>query len=302
MLKIWFMATRPWSFTASFVPVALGAALAWTEGSFDLGLFLLTAAGGTIVHAATNLINTYGDYMNGVDTVESAVTNPQLVTGVLKPATMKRVGIGAFAVASAIGLVLAYLCGWPVLAVGCLGVVAGYGYTAGIWPYKYKGLGSICVFFLMGPLMVWPSYYIQTGKFSLLPVLVSLPVAMLVAAILHANDIRDVVCDQAAEIKTLALGLGTRASLLLYYGLLAGAYVCLVALVAAGVLPSTALLALVTAPVAIGLLRSAREGVDGSREKMQWLEANTAGFHFKFGLLMIAGLLVHPYFGRWLGQ
>jgi 1,4-dihydroxy-2-naphthoate octaprenyltransferase len=302
MLKIWFMAMRPWSFTASFVPVALGAALAWTEGSFDLGLFLLTVAGGTTVHAGTNLINTYGDYMSGVDTVESAVTNPQLVTGVIKPESMKRAGIGAFALASAVGLVLTYLCGWPVLAVGCLGVIAGYGYTAGVWPYKYKGLGSIFVFFLMGPLMVWPAYYIQTGKFSLAPVLVSLPVAMLVAAILHANDIRDVVCDRAAGIRTLALNIGTGTSLLLYDGLLAGAYLCLVVLVAAGILPAAALLALLTAPVAVGLVRSAREGVDGSLEKMQWLEANTAGFHFKFGLLMIAGMLVHPYLGRWLGQ
>ncbi len=302
MIKIWFMAMRPWSFTASFVPVALGAALAWTEGSFAPGLFVLTVAGGTLVHAGTNLINTYGDYMSGVDTVESAATNPQLVTGVLKPASVKRAGIGAFAAAAVIGVALAYLCGWPVLAVGGLGVLAGYGYTAGIWPYKYKGLGSIGVFFLMGPLMVWPAYYIQTGQYSLVPVLVSLPVAMLVAAILHANDIRDVVCDRAADIRTLALNIGTGASLLLYYGLLAGAYFCLVVLVAAGVLPATALMALLTAPVAAGLLRSAREGVAGCRDKMQWLEANTAGCHFKFGLLMILGLLVHPYFGRWLGQ
>lgn len=301
VIGIWFLAMRPWSFTASFVPVALGAALAWSEGFFHPGLFLLTLAGGVSVHAGTNLINTYGDFMSGVDTVESAVTNPQLVSGVLKPESMKRVGIAAFAFASLLGLVLTYFCGWPVFVIGCLGVVAGYSYTAGIFPYKYKGLGSIMVFFLMGPLMVWPAYFIQTGKYGLVPVLVSLPVAMLVAAILHANDIRDVAFDSAAGIKTLAMKVGLRASLLIYYGLLAGAYVALAALAAAGLVPNAVLLTLVLAPAAAKLFRGAAEGAKGNLPLMQMLEKNTAQFHFNFGVLMIVGIIVHPHLVRWLG-
>jgi 1,4-dihydroxy-2-naphthoate octaprenyltransferase len=152
----------------------------------------------------------------------------------------------------------------------------------------------------MGPLMVWPSYFIQTGQYSLAPVLASLPVAMLVAAILHANDIRDVVCDRAAGIRTLAMAVGLRMSLLLYYGLCGGAFLGLAALVAAGVLPYATLLTLVLAPAAARLCRSAAEGAKGEVGKMQVLEPNTAQFHFNFGVLMILGIIVFPLLERWV--
>ena len=157
MFKAWFIAMRPWSFTAAFVPVAVGTALAWSQGFFQPGLFFLTSLGAVLMQAGTNFINTYGDYCSGVDTVESAHTCPQLVTGAMRPADMKRAGFLAFGVAVAIGLALSWLCGWEILVIGLVGVLGGYTYTAGPCPFKYRGLGSIFVFFLMGPLMVWPA-------------------------------------------------------------------------------------------------------------------------------------------------
>jgi 1,4-dihydroxy-2-naphthoate octaprenyltransferase len=299
MIKIWFLAMRPWSFTASFVPIALGAALAATEGSFNIYLFILTLVGGVIIHAGTNLINTYGDYIRGVDTIESALTCPQLVTGVLKPRSVKLAGIIAFCVAGVPGILLTWLCGWPVFAIGSIGIIAGYCYTAGIYPYKYKGLGSILVFFLMGPLLVWPSYYIQTGQYSLIPILVSLPVGLLVSAILHSNDIRDIFFDKAAGIKTFALSIGFRKSLILYYALYAGAYIGLITLVAYGVLPNGVLLTLLLVPVIIKMFRCAYEGMKGSDEKIKQLEPRAASFHFKFGILLILGLLIPTFLDRW---
>ncbi len=224
MLKIWFLALRPWSFTASFIPVALGTALAAGQGFFDAGLFALTLLAGIAMQAGTNLINTYGDYQSGVDTVEAAVTCPQLVTGLLTPPAVKRAGIACFGLASVIGLGLARLRGWPIIIIGLIGLIGGYCYTAG-FSYKYKGLGSIMVFFLMGPLMTWPAYFIQTAQYSWLPVLVSLPIGFLVADILHANDLRDMVFDRQAGIHTLALFLGRRKSLLLHHSLPAASFV-----------------------------------------------------------------------------
>ena len=299
MLKIWLLALRPWSFTAAFVPVALGAALAGYQGSFDPGLFLLTLTGGVAMQAGTNLINTYGDYISGVDTIESATTCPQLVSGVLQPGAVKLAGISCFAFAVAIGMWLTYLCGWPVIIAGLIGLVGGYCYTAG-FAYKYKGLGSIMVFFLMGPLMAWPSYFIQTGQYSWLPVWVSLPVGFLVAAILHSNDLRDMSFDREAGIKTLALFLGLRASITLYYFLYLASFVCLIGLVVLAVLPLMAILPLLLIPSAIKMFSQARVAAKGSREAMLLLEATAAQFHFKFGLLLIAGLTAHSFTHGWL--
>ncbi|HMM22307.1 MAG TPA: 1,4-dihydroxy-2-naphthoate octaprenyltransferase [Selenomonadales bacterium] len=298
MIRTWFLAMRPWSFTAAAVPVTLGAVLAWSEGSFSLPLFLLTLVGGIAVQAGTNLINTYGDFITGVDTVESARTCPQLVRGMIAPGAMRMAGILTFSFAGIIGLLLTYLCGWPVLAFGLLGIVAGYCYTAGFCPYKYLGLGSVLVFFLMGPLMVWPAYFIQTGQLSWLPVWASLPVSFLVAGILHANDIRDMREDRRAGIHTLALFLGVKRSLALYYALYTAAYTSLIGLIALTIVPWTAALPVVLLPASMKLLGLARDAVKGAETKLQLLEPISAKLHFQFGLLLVVGLALHPFLQR----
>ncbi|MDR3588273.1 MAG: 1,4-dihydroxy-2-naphthoate octaprenyltransferase [Negativicutes bacterium] len=299
MFKTWFLALRPWSFTAAFVPVALGAALAGDQGSFDPWLFLLTLTGGIAMQAGTNLINTYGDYIAGVDTIDSAVTCPQLVSGTLQPGDVKKAGIGCFSFALAIGLWLTYLCGWPVIIAGLIGLVGGYCYTAG-FAYKYQGLGSVMVFFLMGPLMAWPSYFIQTGQFSWLPIWVSLPVGFLVAAILHSNDLRDMAFDREAGIRTLALYLGLRAAMTLYYFLYLASFVCLIGLVALALLPVLAIMPLLLIPSVLRLFSQATVAAKGSREAMLLLEGAAAQFHFRFGLLLIVGLTAHSLAQGWL--
>lgn len=299
MLKVWLLAVRPWSFTAAFVPVALGGALAWSEGTFNLWFFILTLFGGVCLQAGTNLINTYGDYISGVDTIESAKTCPQLVTGMIKPDSMKMAGILVFSLAAVIGLLLAYLRGWEVLAFGVVGLLGGYCYTAGASPYKYLGLGPLFVFFLMGPLMAWPAYFIQTGKHSWIPILAAIPISFLVTGILHANDIRDIAEDRKAGIRTLAMILGFKKSLVLYYMLYAAAYLCLVALVIIGLLPWTAVLPLALVPMVVGVLRRVYIGGKDAGAKFDRLEAEAAGIHFQFGMLMLLGLLVSPYVSRW---
>jgi len=300
MLKAWFMAMRPWSFTAAFVPVALGTALAWEQGYFHPGLFLLTAIGGICVQAGTNFINTYGDYCSGVDTVESAHTCPQLVTGAMRPVAMKQAGQIAFALAAVIGLTLAWLCGWEVLAVGLLGILGGYTYTAGPIPYKYKGVGSFAVFFLMGPLMVWPAWFIQTGHYSWLPVLVSLPVGFLVAAILNGNDVRDIAHDRAAGIITPATQFGRLSGLGLQRFLYLAAFFSLVALIALDLLPFTALLPLLLLPPLKNAFQAIGEAAAGKQAALLQLEAMAAGFHFQFGILFTAGVALHRLVGKGL--
>lgn len=299
MFRIWFIAMRPWSFTAAFIPIALGSALAWSEGTFSIGLFLLTLFGGVCMQAGTNLINTYGDYMAGVDTIESARTCPQLVAGVLKPDSMRRAGLIAFSLAGAIGFLLSYLCGPEVLVVGVIGLLGGYCYTAGAWPYKYQGLGPLFVFFLMGPLMTWPAYFIQTGQFTMVPIAASIPVGFLVTGIIHANDLRDIMEDRKAGIKTVALHLGFGKSVVLYAFLYAAAYACLVLFIFQGWLPGTAILPLLLMPMVLTVLRRAFAASKGAYEQLSRLEADSAGLHFQFGLLLITGLLAAPYVGRW---
>ncbi len=295
MLKAWFIAMRPWSFTAAFVPVAVGTALAWSQGFFHPGLFLLTSLGAVLMQAGTNFINTYGDYCSGVDTVESAHTCPQLVNGAMRPADMKRAGFLAFGAAGAIGLVLSWLCGWEILVIGLVGVLGGYTYTAGPCPFKYRGLGSVFVFFLMGPLMAWPAWFIQTGGHSWLPALVSLPVGFLVSAILNGNDVRDIGHDRSAGIETLATKLGGMSGLQLQRLLYRAAFLCLLLLFVLKLLPVTALLPFILLPAFRKTMLTIRNAEAGQVEALLQLEKMAAAFHFQFGILLAVGLALSPW-------
>lgn len=296
-MQHWWGVFRPWSFTATFIPVSFGAALAWNEGSFDLFLFLLTLAGGICVHAGTNLMNTYGDFITGVDTVESA-SHLQVVSGLIDPKKVKAAGWICFSLAAILGLWLTSLRGWPVMASGLLGVFFGYFYTMGPHPYKYYGLGPIVIFFLMGPCMVWPSYYIQTGHSSWLPVWASLPICFLISGFHHANDMRDMKYDAAAGIKTLALILGGKVSLKLFHCLFIGAFLSTILLLLTGVLPWSALLPLFLWPQALKIFSDARYAFWHQPDKLHGLEAVAAGFHFKFGSLLVLGTTLHPWLSR----
>ncbi len=278
----WFYVTRPWSFTASAIPVLLGGMLAAHAGYWHSGLFLLTLAGGMLLHAAANLWNTWGDFVHGVDTPESSAgTNPWLVLGQLKPEAVRKAAWLALAAALGVGIWLTWLCGAVVPLFGITGVLGGYAYTCGKKPYKYLALGPFMVFLLMGPLMVLPAWLIQGAGLNPAPLLLSLPVACLVTAIMHANDMRDVRHDRAAGIRTVALWLGPEKSRRLYAGLCLAAYLLVVLSVALKQAPLGALLIFALLPAHIRVLR---------QMDVPALEGISAKFHCLFGALLILGL------------
>lgn len=254
-MKKWLLATRPWSFTASVIPLTLGAALAWASDAAHAGLFLLTLLGGVAVQTGTNMLNTYGDYRSGVDTEASAHGESPILLGLISPEAMRRGGLICLVRGLCRGHRARVRLRLAILAFGLVGIAGGYGYTSGFWPYKYHACGPIMVFLLMGPLMALPAYYIQGGSLDWRPFLASLPIACLVTSIMHANDIRDIAHDREAGITTLAMLLGRRKALYLYAALCVGAYGVLLLLAAFGVLPLSGLLPFVLAP---GLWRTLR--------------------------------------------
>ncbi len=288
-VRVWWMATRPFSFTASLVPVTLGAVLAAYDGYLDLWLFALTLVGSVLIHAGTNLANDYFDWKKGADTPESLGPNRALQEGMLTP---QQVFVGAlvcFGAGSLIGLYLVAMRGVFILLLGILSVLAGWFYTAGPKAFAYIGLGEVVVFIFMGPAMVIGSYYVQAQAAPLHVVLLSLPIGFLVAAILHANNMRDLEGDLAKNKRTLANILGRQASKWEYLVLVGGSFVVLVALVAIGYAPLLALLPLLVLPMGISLVRRAF-ATDEPRKLNRVLRA-TASLHGWFGWLMILGFV-----------
>jgi 1,4-dihydroxy-2-naphthoate octaprenyltransferase len=301
-LRVWWRATRPFSFTATLVPVALGAALApapslsgAAPGPLDspparLALFALTLVGALGVHAGANMINDYYDHRNGLDNAASLGPSKTIQEGLLTPPQMLGGGLAAFALGALLGLALVALRGPAILWLGLVCLPLAFFYTGSPLRLAYHGLGELLVAIFMGPVMILGAYYVQAGRFDLAPALSSLPVALLVAAIMHANNLRDIEPDRARGKVTVANLLGPARAAWEYHLLVLGAYALVAALVAARVLSPGALLILLTLPLALSLVR--RVAATQEPVALNAVLRRTAALHARFGLLLIAGVLL----------
>ena len=290
-LAIWIEATRPYSFTASVTPVLIGSVLAVIDGPFSFGRFLLALIGSLFIHIGANLINDYYDHLSGVDTLESMSGSQVIQRGLLTPGEMYWGGIATFGIGSVCGLLLVALCGWPILVLGIVSVLAGYFYTANPLPLAYKALGEATVFVFMGPVIVVGAYYVQREVFALAPFLISLPVGCLVASILHTNNIRDLNFDVAHGKHTLATMIGRQAANWELAILVYGAYVITVALIVLGYAPWTVAFTFLTLRHAIPAVRIAftKDTVAELNEALMC----TIKAHLEYGVLLILALLLN---------
>jgi len=289
--RTWLQAVRAFSFPASIVPGLVGAAMAahW-PGPVAWWLLPPVLIASVLIHAATNLVSDYFDFVKGLDRDYTYGSSGVLVAGRLTPRQVLLGSILLFALVAAIGLGFVWLRGWPILVLGLVGILGGWFYTADPLGYKYIALGDPLVFLLMGPLMVIGAFYMLTGSYTHAVLVASLPIGCLVAAILDANNIRDVEHDRHAHIRTIASLLGPRRSRLEYYALLAAAYVVVGAVVVTARHSAWTLIVLASAPLAWRAARILHRSRPGDATAIATLDVQTARLHLAFGLLWAGGL------------
>jgi 1,4-dihydroxy-2-naphthoate polyprenyltransferase len=291
-LGAWVEITRPFSFTASTVPVAAAGALAALDGRLHWPLFLGALIAALLLHVGTNVTNEIYDVRKGIDSITSPRASHALLKGRLAEREAFALAAVAFAAGAAVGLWLVAARGWPVAVLGLLGLIGGFGYTAPPLEYKFHALGPPLVFLLMGPLMVVGAYYVTSGAWSWEALLVSLPVGLLVTAILHGNEWRDVSEDARAGISTLSIRTGRRAAHALYLALVIGAYLVLSLAVAVQALPAQSLLAMLSLPLLVRAIRASELGASGQQRAIAMIDMETAQLHAAFGFLLAAGIAI----------
>ena len=287
---------RPFAYTASIVPVAAGGALAWVDGRFDLGLFMGALVGAVLLHSGTNVVNEVYDVRRGVDTITSPRASHAVLKGrISEHGALRLVGL-FFLVAVLVGLALTAVRGWPIVALGLAGLAGGYFYTAPPFEYKYRGLGVPLVFLLMGPLMTVGAYYAVSGAWSVQALVLSVPVGLLVAAILHGNEWRDISEDTRAGIVTLSARIGAGMAHYGYVALVVGAYMALGVAVAFDWLPPATMIAVLSLPLLAQVMRSAELGASGQARAIAMIDLQTARLHLAFGALLVLGLVLRGSF------
>jgi 1,4-dihydroxy-2-naphthoate octaprenyltransferase len=303
MPPLWVVKTRAPFLTASIIPILLGTLIAWARsGDFYPGYFLLTLVGGVCLQAGINMTNDYFDHTWGSDEVNVEFANPftggsrLIQMGIVSPKTMLWQGLAFLAAGGLIGLFLAYTRGWTVLWLGLFGALTGYFYTAPPIRLVATGFGELFIGLDFGVLMVLGAYYTQATALSLEAAVASLPVALLIAAVLYINEFQDMQADQAVGKNQIVVRLGRRRATIGYGLLMIATYGSLILGVAlAGVSPF-ALLGLLTVPLAWQAYRVAWANYD---DPAALVPANAATIknHMSTGLLMSLGYVVQLIVG-----
>ena len=208
MISSWLLASRPKTLVIAVVPVLIGVAYASRFAPVDGMLFACVLLSAVFIQIGTNLANDYGDYKSGADTVKRV--GPVRVTqaGLIKPAHVRLGFITAYGIAIAFGIPLILKGGWPILAIGAAGILAGWAYTNGPYPLGYNGLGELFVLLFFGILAVAGTSYLLVGGWSAESFWMGLAPGLQASAILVANNVRDIETDRAAGKRTLAAAFG----------------------------------------------------------------------------------------------
>ena len=286
--KEWLIATRPWSFPASAMPILVTCAyLFWKGENVDWLIGLLTLVNVVVFHASGNCWSDYKDFVSGVDR-EDTIGGLSITSGEFAPKEIKRLALSLLVVAVLLSAVLIYLKGITVLWF----VAAGALLTL-LYPWlKYHALGDVDIFLTYSLLPIFGTSYVVTGVLNPAVLWLTLPIGLITVGILHANNIRDIEHDKRAGIHTLAMLLGKKVSVFLYctYMLLPFIWVIVTAIL--GIFPMWSLFVLVALKPALDNIAKAvrypREGMAA----MNGVDEKTAQLQLAFSLILTLSLVI----------
>jgi 1,4-dihydroxy-2-naphthoate octaprenyltransferase len=295
--------TRAPFLTAITVPVLLGTAIAWREGVFYGGYFVLTLLGAICIQVGLDMSNDYFDHLSGNDAINRELTpfsggSRVIQDGVLSARGVLTGSLLAYLIGISIGLYLAWVRGWPILWLGLIGVFLAFFHNAPpVNLYRLApGTGELAVGIGFGPLAVLGAHYVQAQRLSYEALWVSIPIGLLIAAVLYINEFPDHDADRSVGKKTLVVVLGRERAVWGYVVLLVAAYAMTVIGVALSVLPVTTLIVLISLPLSYRAIRNAVRFHSNTQQLIP-TNAATIQIHLFTGLLLCLGYIIARLLG-----
>jgi 1,4-dihydroxy-2-naphthoate octaprenyltransferase len=123
----------------------------------------------------------------------------------------------------------------------------------------------------------------------------SIPLGLLITGILQANNLRDIIHDRQANIKTLATVFGGGFAKGEYVFLILGAYLTVVALVVLNILSVWALLVFLSLPIALKNMNMIKGVKIEDTGKIAMLDAMTAQLTLVFGVLLSISIIITKF-------
>ncbi len=293
----WVKVAHPWAIPASASPALIGFSYVFylhetgTLADVNWSFGVLAILGAIIFHLAGNLISEYHDYMSGVDIKEKTGPERLIVKGLFKPKTVLYYGYVVLTVGVLLGVYLLLHTGLPMLAFGFIGVISSTLY----YRFKYVALGDLIIFISYGMAIALGVAYVMTVQIIWPTLLVVAPTGLLVVAILHANNTRDMLQDKAAGIRTQAMRLGVEGSQVVYQTILLLAYMLVAMAVWMRFLPSLSFVVLLSFPLVMRNIRLMKKVTLEDLGIIRFLDTDTAKLVLLFSLLLAAANFVAPF-------
>jgi 1,4-dihydroxy-2-naphthoate polyprenyltransferase len=281
---------RPFTLTASIVPVLVGSALALGQPNFRTGVFLAFLVASILIQAATNTFNEYFDHRRGLDTKEMVGIAGTIVHDGVAPRTVLITAWSFISVAVLLGVYICAMSSWWIALVGVCCLAVAYFYSGGPKPLAYTPLGELAASVAMGPVIILLAYYVQCSAVTTRAVMVSLPIGLLIGAILLGNNIRDMEQDRVGGRRTIPILFGRERGRLLFATVFAVSYLLVLILIATGQLTLWALLVLLTIPSAVYVVRLYYQYSEP--KQLHPAVKGTAILLFRFGILLFVGMVV----------
>ncbi|NLM38055.1 MAG: prenyltransferase [Firmicutes bacterium] len=292
--KLWAQALRVHYLSASLIPVLLGMVIARNETTIAGWRFFLVLAGVFSYHGGANLLNDFYDEETDRLNRQPSLFNGGsrvLVKRLLPAKQLKRAALLCYTTGTVCALGLALSGGGVGVALFALaGLGGGYFYSAPPLCLAATGFGELCVGLVFGPFLVAGTAVALTGRFIPTALLVSLPVGILIAAVILTNELPDCESDRQTGKRTLVVRLGRERSILLLAFLLVLAF-CLLFMIGMGLGAPRSWAGLLLAwPMVFWLWSQRRGGLkQGSRFVMT--SAGVILLHMASGLMLIMTLI-----------
>jgi 1,4-dihydroxy-2-naphthoate octaprenyltransferase len=284
----WTIAARPRTLPAAVAPVLVGSALAQFDGVFRWDSFALALVGALAIQVAANFANDASDAKRGADA--ERVGPPRMVTAGVISSRQMWTGVAiAVAVSAATGVWLFSIAGWPILVIGAVSVLAMLTYVGGPIPYGYRGLGEVMVFVFFGFVATVGTRFAHDGNAGLSAWVLGAVMGSLAAAILMANNLRDLETDARAGKRTLAVMIGPDRARRLYSILLIGPFALIAVAAGLGWIPILAGISVVLLPLSRPLIAGVYR--EASAEALIGVLAGTARLQLLVAIGLAAGAL-----------
>jgi 1,4-dihydroxy-2-naphthoate octaprenyltransferase len=230
-VAVWVDAMRPRTLPLAIASIVMGSALAASRPPYSWIITFLAILTAVLLQILSNLANDYGDWQHGADSSQREGPQRAVQSGAISSQKMLLAVLITALLSMSSGLALLWIAfagrEGPYFLIfillGAAAVLAALGYTAGIRPYGYAGLGDLAVLVFFGWVAVMGTYFLQTNRLDWDIMLPASSCGLLAVAVLNINNIRDRRSDGLAGKKTIPVRLGLQPARVYHWILLIGA-------------------------------------------------------------------------------